>query len=157
MARTHQYAVEVTWTGNTGTGTSGYRDFSRDHEVSAPGKPTLPGSSDPAFRGDPARYNPEELLVGALAQCHLLWFLHLAASAGVVVTSYTDHPEGTMAEQADGGGEFTEVVLRPTVTVTEPGMVAAVPELHERAHRMCFIARSVNFPVRHEPSTSAAG
>lgn len=157
MARTHHYAVELTWTGNTGTGTSGYRDFSRDHELAAPGKPTLPGSSDPAFRGDPSRYNPEELLVGALAQCHMLWFLHLAASAGVVVTGYTDRPEGTMAEGADGGGEFTEVVLRPAVTVTEPGMVDAAAGLHERANELCFIARSVNFPVRHEPSTHAVG
>jgi organic hydroperoxide reductase OsmC/OhrA len=156
MARTHRYTVEVTWTGNTGTGTSGYRDFSRDHEVRGGGKPVLPGSSDPAFRGDPARYNPEELLVAALSQCHLLWFLHLAAVEGVVVTGYTDHPEGTMAENADGAGEFTEVVLRPSVTVTEPRMVDAVPSLHERAHRMCFIARSVNFPVRHEPSAVAA-
>jgi organic hydroperoxide reductase OsmC/OhrA len=153
MARTHHYTVELTWTGNTGTGTSGYRDFSRDHELAAPGKPTLPGSSDPAFRGDPSRYNPEELLVGALAQCHMLWFLHLAASAGVVVTGYTDRPEGTMAEGADGGGEFTEVVLRPAVTVAEPGMVDAAAGLHERANELCFIARSVNFPVEHEATT----
>jgi organic hydroperoxide reductase OsmC/OhrA len=156
MARAHRYTVEVTWTGNTGTGTSGYRDFSRDLEVRGDGKPVLPGSSDPTFRGDPGRYNPEELLVAALSQCHLLWFLHLAATAGVVVTGYTDHPEGTMTENADGAGEFTEVVLRPAVTVAEAGMVDAVPGLHERAHQMCFIARSVNFPVHHQPSTSAA-
>src|SRR5882757_2452263 len=145
MARAHRYTVEVTWPGNTGTGTSGYRDFSRDHEVRGDGKPVLPGSSDPAFRGDPGRYNPEELLVAALSQCHLLWFLHLAATAGVVVTGYTDRPEGTMTENADGAGEFTEVVLRPAVTVAEAGMVDAVAGLHERAHQMCFIARSVNF------------
>ncbi|HEX4250935.1 MAG TPA: OsmC family protein [Pseudonocardia sp.] len=156
MGRTHRYTVEVTWTGNTGTGTSGYRDFSRDHEVTAPGKPTLPGSSDPAFRGDPSRYNPEELLVAALSQCHMLWFLHLAATSGVVVTEYTDHPEGTMAEGPEGGGEFTEVVLRPAVTVARPEMVDAVAGVHERAHQQCFIARSVNFPVHHEPSTHAA-
>ena len=156
MARTHRYTVEVTWTGNTGTGTSGYRDFSRDHEVAAPGRPTLPGSSDPAFRGDPSRYNPEELLVAALSQCHMLWLLHLAATAGVIVTAYTDHPEGTMAEGADGGGEFTGVVLRPAVTVARADMVDAVAGLHERANELCFIARSVNFPVHHEPSTVAA-
>ena len=156
MARTHRYTVEVTWTGNTGTGTSGHRDFSRDHEIAAPGKPTLPGSSDPAFRGDPGRYNPEELLVTALSQCHMLWFLHLAATAGVIVTAYTDHPEGTMAEGADGGGEFTEVVLRPAVTVSRADMVDVAAGLHERANELCFIARSVNFPVHHEPSTHAA-
>lgn len=153
MSRTHHYTVGVDWTGNLGTGTSGYREFSRDHEVSAPGKPTLPGSSDPAFRGDPSRYNPEELLVASLAQCHMLWLLHLASGAGVVVTGYTDRPEGTMTEHPDGSGEFVEVVLRPEVTVAEPGMVEPVEELHERAHKLCFIARSVNFPVRHEPTT----
>lgn len=154
MSRTHRYTLRVDWTGNLGTGTSGYREFSRDHEVSAAGKPVLPGSSDPAFRGDPSRYNPEELLVAALAQCHMLWFLHLAASAGVVVTGYTDRPEGTMVEHPDGAGEFTEVLLRPEVTVAEPAMVAAIERLHERAHELCFIARSVSFPVRHEPRTT---
>ncbi|HTF46891.1 MAG TPA: OsmC family protein [Pseudonocardia sp.] len=156
MARTHRYTVDVSWTGNLGTGTSGYREFSRDHEVSGPGKPVLPGSSDPAFRGDPSRYNPEELLVAALSQCHMLWFLHLASANGVVVTGYTDHPEGTMAEGRGGGGEFTEVLLRPEVTVAEPGMLAGAEGLHEQAHTLCFIARSVNFPVHHQPSTTAA-
>lgn len=153
MARTHGYAVRVTWTGNKGTGTSGYRDFARDHEVSVTGKPVLLGSSDPAFRGDPSRYNPEELLVAALSECHMLWFLHLAATSGVVVTEYVDRAAGTMAENPDGSGQFTEVVLRPEVTVAEPAMVEATDALHERAHQLCFIARSVNFTVRHEPST----
>jgi len=156
MARTHRYTVDVTWTGNLGTGTSGYREFSRDHEVTGPGKPVLPGSSDPAFRGDPSRYNPEELLVAALSQCHMLWFLHLASANGVLVTGYTDHPEGTMAEGRGGGGEFTDVLLRPEVTVATPGMLAGAEGLHEQAHALCFIARSVNFPVHHEPSTAAA-
>jgi len=155
MARTHRYTVDVTWTGNLGTGTSGYREFSRDHEVSGPGKPVLPGSSDPAFRGDPSRYNPEELLVAALSQCHMLWFLHLASANGVLVTGYIDHPEGTMAEGRGGGGEFTDVLLRPEVTVAAPGMLAGAEGLHEQAHALCFIARSVNFPVRHQPSTTA--
>jgi organic hydroperoxide reductase OsmC/OhrA len=153
MGRTHHYTATVTWTGNKGTGTSGYRDFSRDHEVSGDGKPVLLASSDPAFRGDPSRYNPEELLVAALSECHMLWFLHLAATSGVVVTEYVDRAAGTMAENADGSGQFTEVVLRPEVTVSAPGMVAATDALHERAHQMCFIARSVNFPVRHEATT----
>ncbi|MBO0849481.1 MAG: OsmC family protein [Pseudonocardia sp.] len=156
MARTHGYAVQVTWTGNKGTGTSGYRDFGRDHEVSVDGKPVLLGSSDPAFRGDPDRYNPEELLVAALSECHMLWFLHLAATSGVVVTEYVDRAAGTMAENTDGSGQFSEVVLRPEVTVAEPAMVEATDGLHERAHQLCFIARSVNFTVRHEPTTRPA-
>ncbi|PRX44783.1 organic hydroperoxide reductase OsmC/OhrA [Prauserella shujinwangii] len=155
--REHGYAVTVTWTGNTGTGTSGYAAFSRDHDVSAPGKPVLAGSSDPAFRGDPARWNPEELLVASLSECHMLWYLALCAQAGVVVTDYVDEAGGTMVEQPGGAGQFTEVVLRPRVTVAEEAMLAKAEELHGPAHEKCFIARSVNFPVRHEPRISVAG
>ncbi|MFC0540002.1 OsmC family protein [Kutzneria chonburiensis] len=137
--RTHGYEVEVSWHGAT----TGYRDYSRAHEVAVEGKPVLPGSADPAFRGDRDRYNPEELLVASLSQCHMLWFLHLAAEAGIVVTDYRDRATGTMAE--DGGGRFTDVTLRPEVTVHSGHDQLA--ELHERAHHLCFIANSVNFPV----------
>ncbi len=155
MARTHTYELTVTWTGDRGTGTSGYRAYSRAHEVTAAGRPPLPGSSDPTFRGDPDRWNPEQLLVAALAQCHLLWYLHLCAEAGVVVTGYTDTPTGLMAEDDDGGGRFTEVTLRPRVTVAAADSVGRAVELHGTAHRMCFIANSVTFPVHHEPVVSA--
>ena len=144
----------MTWTGNTGAGTREYRGYERAHEYSVPGKPVIPGSSDPAFRGDRTRYNPEELLVMSLSSCHMLWFLHLAAEAGVVVTAYEDEASGTMIETADTGGHFTEVVLRPRVTFasgTDPSRAAA---LHDRAHHLCFIANSVNFPVRCEPINS---
>jgi organic hydroperoxide reductase OsmC/OhrA len=150
MSRTHEYTAEIRWTGNRGTGTSGYRDYDRAHDVSAADKPTIAGSSDPSFRGDPARWNPEELLVVSLAQCHMLWFLHLAAVAKVVVTGYVDRPEGTMLEQDDGAGQFTRVVLKPEVTVADPTMRDRSHELHERAHAKCYVARSVNFPVLHE-------
>lgn len=156
MPGTHQYELSLRWTGNRGSGTSGYRDYDRTHEVHAPGKPVIAGSSDPAFRGEPDRWNPEELLVAALSQCHLLWYLHLAAVAGVVVTDYTDTPTGTMAEDSDGGGRFTEVVLRPVVTVAEASMCDRAAALHADAHAKCFIARSVNFPVRHEATASGA-
>ncbi|MGZ3147617.1 OsmC family protein [Lentzea chajnantorensis] len=149
---THRYEVEVVWTGNTGSGTAGYKAYERAHEVRAPGKETIPGSSDPAFRGDPARYNPEELLLASLSQCHMLWFLHLASLNGVVVTDYRDQAGGTMAEHPDGSGRFTEVLLKPVVTVADPEMRATAQALHEKAHSMCFIAASVNFPVRHEPT-----
>lgn len=149
--REHTYRVEVVWTGNTGTGTANYHVYDRAHEVRVAGKPTIAGSSDPAFRGDPSRYNPEELLVAALSQCHLLWYLHLAATNDVVVTSYSDSPVGTMRENSDGSGEFTEVVLRPTVTISDSATEDLARSLHARAHEMCFIARSMNFPVRHEP------
>ncbi len=152
MSRTHEYTAEVRWTGNRGTGTSGYRDYDRAHDVSAEGKPAIAGSSDPAFRGDRARWNPEELLVASLAQCHMLWFLHLAAVSGVVVTEYVDRPEGTMLEQDDGAGQFTRVVLRPQVSVADESMRERVHELHDQARAKCYVARSVNFPVLHEPT-----
>jgi organic hydroperoxide reductase OsmC/OhrA len=157
MAVTHRYEVTVRWTGNTGSGTSDYRSYRRDHEVLGDGKPALLGSSDPAFRGDAARWNPEELLVVALAQCHMLWYLHLCATGGVVVTDYTDSPAGTMEMDATGGGgQFTEVILRPAVTVTDPSMTSKARALHDEIGALCFIARSVSFPVRHQPTVRAA-
>ncbi len=156
MPRIHRYDVSVAWTGNRGTGTSGYRVYGRDHDVTADGRQPIAASSDPAFRGDPARWNPELELVAALSQCHMLWYLHLCALAGVVVTSYTDHADGTMTEEDDGGGRFTEVVLRPRVIIASPEMAEAAASLHKQAHAKCFIANSVNFPVRHEPAITAA-
>lgn len=157
VRRTHRYDVTTTWTGNRGTGTSGYRDYGRDHEVAADGRPAIEGSSDPAFRGDKTRWNPELELLAALSQCHMLSYLHVCATNGVVVTAYEDAPYGTMAETEDGGGHFTEVVLRPTVTVADAAMAEQAQELHHNASEKCFIASSVNFPVHHEPSVTVAG
>lgn len=157
VRRTHRYDVTTTWTGNRGTGTSGYRDYGRDHEVAADGRSAIEGSSDPAFRGDKTRWNPELELLAALSQCHMLSYLHVCATAGVVVTAYEDAPYGTMAETEDGGGHFTEVVLRPTVTVADAAMAEQAQQLHHNASEKCFIASSVNFPVHHEPSVTVAG
>jgi organic hydroperoxide reductase OsmC/OhrA len=157
VPRTHTYDVWVSWTGNRGTGTSGYRAYDRDHDVSAHGRPTIAGSSDPAFRGDARRWNPELELTAALSQCHMLWYLHLCATAGVTVTDYTDDAHAIMAETDDGGGHFTEVVLRPRVTVAAQEMIETAASLHQDASARCFIANSVNFPVRHEPVIVAAG
>ncbi len=153
MNTTHSYEVALQWTGNTGSGTSSYRAYGREHEVSAVGKPAIAGSSDPAFRGDSERWNPEELLVAALSQCHMLSYLHLTASAGIIVTAYTDAPLGTMNENPDGSGEFSRVLLRPTVTVADAAMRERAEALHDDAEKLCFIARSVNFPVHHQPVT----
>jgi len=147
----HRYEIRLDWTGNRGTGTSGYRDYDRRHEVRAAGKPMIAGSADRTFRGEADHWNPEELLVAALAQCHMLSFLHVAADSGVVVTGYIDEAVGTMRLNPDGSGQFTEVVLRPRVQVAAAEQVEPAQRLHERAHALCFIARSVNFPVRHEP------
>jgi organic hydroperoxide reductase OsmC/OhrA len=148
--KTHQYRVDVVWTGNTGQGTANYRSYERSHDISVAGKPTIPGSSDPAFRGDPTRYNPEEMLVASISTCHMLWYLHLCTTKGIVVTHYADHPVGTMAEAADGSGHFVEVVLKPEITL-DRGDRAVAEQLHEEAHHCCFIANSVNFPIRCEP------
>ncbi|ROO86767.1 organic hydroperoxide reductase OsmC/OhrA [Actinocorallia herbida] len=153
MTQTHAYDVTVEWTGDLGTGTDGYRSFSRDHELLGEGKTAIAASSDPAFRGDPARWNPEELLVASVAQCHMLWYLHLCATGGVVVTGYEDHAHGVMTmDEAGGGGQITEVVLHPEVTVTDASMVEKATALHGEIHAVCFIARSVNFPITHRPT-----
>lgn len=153
--RAHRYQVEVEWRGDRGTGTARYDGYGREHELRAAGKAPIPGSSDPAFRGDPARWNPEELLVGAVSACHKLWYLHLCAVGGVVVTAYLDRAEGTMQDDGDAGGRFTEIVLRPQVTISagDPGKALA---LHERAHALCFVANSLACPVRIEPSVTTA-
>ena len=149
--RDHAYTVTVIWRGNTGAGTSGYRAYGRAHDVSAAGKPVIPGSSDPAFRGDPARYNPEEMLVASISSCHMLWYLHLCSANGIVVQAYEDIAEGLMVEPPDGGGAFSEVVLQPEVTLAPGTDLARALALHADAHARCFIANSVNFPIRHEP------
>lgn len=149
MAHEHRYSVDVVWTGNRGDGTRTYQGYGRDHEIRVAGRPVIAGSSDAAFRGDAGKHNPEDMLVASLSSCHMLWYLHLAADAGVVVTHYTDHAEGTLIVDAQGG-RFSEVVLRPEVTIAA-GDSAKAAALHDDAHHACFIANSVNFPVRCEP------
>jgi organic hydroperoxide reductase OsmC/OhrA len=148
MRQQHQYCVKIAWTGNVGNGTRDYRSYKRDHEIRVPGKISIPGSSDPEFLGDSARYNPEELLLASLSACHMLWYLHLCADAGIIVESYADEAEGVMETSADGGGRFVRVKLRPNVIIDGP--VDKAEALHRRAHELCFIANSVNFPVDHE-------
>jgi organic hydroperoxide reductase OsmC/OhrA len=151
MSRVHVYRARVEWAGDRGAGTASYRAYGRDHRILVEGKAPILGSSDPAFRGDASRHNPEEMLVAALSACHMLWYLHLCADAGVVVTEYVDAAEGEMVEEADGGGRFTRVVLRPEVALTPSSDRAQALALHAAAHAKCFIARSVNFLVMHEP------
>jgi organic hydroperoxide reductase OsmC/OhrA len=150
----HRYALTVRWTGNLGAGTAAYRGYSRDHDVEIPGLPVLRGSADPAFHGDRNRYNPEQLLLAALSQCHMLSFLHVAVKHGVVVTAYEDHASGLMRTNRDGSGQFESVTLKPRVTVADPAAAELLEELHTEANKLCFIARSVNFPVLHEPSAA---
>ena len=151
MSQEHSFRISTTWTGNDGKGTADYRSYRRDHVTTGAAKSApIAGSSDPAFRGDGSRYNPEELLVASLSACHMLWMLHLCADAGIVITDYQDDAEGTMVLASDGGGQFSRVVLRPRMTITDSARIGEAEALHARAHRLCFIARSVNFPVEHQ-------
>lgn len=149
--KSHTDAVTTTWTGNRGTGVSAYRTCDRAHEIAAPGEPVLPASSDPAFRGDPARHNPEDLLVASLSSCHMLWYSHLRATNGLAVLECRDTAEGVKIERPDGGGAFRGVVLRPEITLVPGADPERARALHADAHARCSIATSVDFPVRHEP------
>ncbi len=154
--REHNYQVSLEWTGNTGSGTSGYGAYERAHRLAAAGKAPIQASSDPHFRGDAGRWNPEELLLASLSSCHQLWYLHLCAVNKVRVLEYRDHATGLMAEHADGSGEFTRVILRPEVVIAPDSDGGTALRLHHDAGRMCFVARSMNFPVDHEPTVRIA-
>lgn len=158
--RTHRYQMTNRWTGNLGTGTSDYRAYSRAHELSSAGKSaSIPGAADPLFRGDASRYNPEELLLGALSACHMLWVLHWCADAGIVVTDYVDDARAEVAERGDGAGEFTRAALEPRIAITDPARAGDVLAINARVHEVCAIARSVNFSVECNPvvTVTAAG
>ena len=155
--RNHHYTIRTEWTGNRGSGTLDYRAYSRNHDISAPGKAApIPGSSDPAFRGEAARYNPEELFVASLSACHMLWYLHLAAVAGITVLEYADAASGTMHEDTDGAGRFTRVLLEPEVTIARADQIERADQLHREAGRKCFIANSVRCDIEYRPRTRAA-
>ena len=148
MPKEHFYKTQIKWTGNLGTGTSEYTAYSRNHEVSAVGgKEKILASADPIYRGEASRYNPEELVVAAIAGCHMLWYLHLCADAGIVVVDYADEASGTLTETNDGNGKFSEVTINPQVTISRESNAKIAIELHAKAHEFCFVANSMNFPV----------
>ncbi len=151
MTEQTRFTAHIRWTGNRGAGTAHYRAYDRTWRIAVPGKPVIDCSNDPALGGDPARMNPEDLLLSALAGCHMLWYLHLAADAGIRVTAYADTPEGTGETAPDGSGRFTAALLRPCATVPAGTDLHRAAALHGEVHRFCFIARSVAFPVRVAP------
>jgi organic hydroperoxide reductase OsmC/OhrA len=155
MNKQHQYNVSILWTGNTGSGTSSYKSYERSHTITAIEKKDIFASSDPSFRGDKTKYNPEELLVASIVSCHMLWYLHLCAEAGVIVTNYTDNAVGIMQETANGSGYFSQVTLYPEVTVKDASMIEKANSLHAKANEYCFVANSVKFPVHHNPVCKA--
>ena len=152
MSGQHNYKLTVKWTGNNGKGTSSYREFERSHSILVENKVEILGSSDPAFRGDKTKHNPEDLLIASVSSCHMLWYLHLCALSGVIVTDYIDNATGIMIETSNGGGKFTEITLHPTVTITNSSMIEKANELHKKANQLCFVANSLNFPVHHKPT-----
>jgi organic hydroperoxide reductase OsmC/OhrA len=144
---THDFVARVEWTGNRGEGTQRYRGYDRTWDIATPGKPVTHCSNDPRLGGDPALPNPEDLLLASLAGCHMLWYLHLASSAGVVVTGYSDDPLGVGESAPDGTGRFVKAVLRPRIALAAGSDLAVADAIHQRIHAHCFIARSVAFPV----------
>jgi organic hydroperoxide reductase OsmC/OhrA len=151
MSKIHTFSISLSWKDQNGLGTTDYNAYSRNHTISSTGKVAIPGSSDPVFRGDGSKYNPEELMIAAASGCHMLWYLHLCADSGVVVTDYKDAASGNLIMESDGSGHFEEIMLNPVVEVTQGSMVEKAMELHDKAHQMCFIANSCNFPIKHTP------
>ena len=152
MAKEHQYKTNLVWTGNKGSGTMDYRSYDRDFVVSIEHKQQILGSSDSAFMGDKTKYNPEDLLLSSISSCHMLWYLHLCSKNDIVVLEYKDNAVGIMIESADGSGHFKEVLLQPEVLISKKDQIDLANALHEEASKMCFIANSLNFPIKHLPS-----
>ena len=152
MAKLHDFASSIVWTGNRGEGTRAYKGYDRTWDIALPGKDIIHCSNDPILGGDPAKMNPEDLLISALSACHMLWYLHLASNAGIVVTDYRDDPIGHGETLLNGAGRFIAAVLHPKISVQEGADLEFAGELHHKVHDFCFISRSVNFPVSYEPT-----
>lgn len=151
----HNYSIKIEWTGNEGLGTLNYKAYNRNHTIISEGKYAhIDGSSDPAFMGDKSKYNPEDLFLSSLSACHMLWYLHLCSTYKIIVVEYYDIAQGVMKEDNNGSGKFTEVTLNPIVKITDPSMINKANELHKEANKMCFIANSCNFPIKHNPKTT---
>ena len=150
MTRKHDFTSHIVWTGNRGQGTSGYRDYDRTWEIRSPGKPVIACSNDPMLGGDPARPNPEDLLLSALSACHMLWYLHLASNAGIVVVHYEDSPIGYGETALNGAGRFLAATLRPLIKVRRGADLTKADALHHEVSKYCFIARSTNFPITYD-------
>lgn len=152
MERTHRYSSTIIWTGNRGTGTDNYKNYERSHRILVKNKQEISASSDPSFRGDNTKHNPEELFLSSLSSCHMLWYLHLCSEAGIIVLEYSDNCTGIMTESLNGAGKFSEVTLNPVVTVKNKAMIEKAIALHKKANELCFLANSVNFRIIHKPT-----
>jgi organic hydroperoxide reductase OsmC/OhrA len=151
VSKQHAYTSSIVWTGDRGEGTKSYRGYDRTWEIRTPGKPVIACSNDPLLGGDPGLPNPEDLLLSTLSACHMLWYLHLASAAGIVVMTYRDEPEGIGETSPNGAGRFLRATLRPTISVKAGADLARAEAIHHEVHQFCFIARSVSFPIAYEP------
>ncbi len=151
MAKKHEFPSRIVWTGNRGTGTSAYKAYDRTWDMTVQDKTVLHCSNDPLLGGDPSKYNPEDMLIASVASCHMLWYLHLCSVAGVTVLAYEDNPIGVGESEPDGTGRFLEAILKPKITITADSDAEKAVSIHDEIHNYCFIARSINFPVRYEP------
>jgi organic hydroperoxide reductase OsmC/OhrA len=150
MPKTHDFTAQIVWTGDRGEGTKHYRGYDRTWRIATPGKAPIECSNDPMLGGDPSKPNPEDLLIASLSACHMLWYLHLASNAGIVVKGYEDTPLGVGETGSRGEGRFVRAVLRPRIRVVRGADLVRADSIHHDVHNFCFIARSVNFPVSYE-------
>lgn len=152
--KNHKYEIKVEWTGNEGKGTLNYKSYNRNHTILGNDKYNeILASSDPSFLGDKSRYNPEDLFLSSLSACHMLWYLHLCSVHKIIVTNYIDNAIGIMEETKNGSGKFKEVILNPSVTIKNKGLIDKANQLHSEANKMCFIANSCNFKIQHNSKT----
>jgi len=156
MAKQHPYTARVEWTGNRGDGTRLYRGYDRTWNIATPGKPAIHCSNDPLLGGDPTLPNPEDLLLASLSACHMLWYLHLASAAGIIVESYRDDPVGLGETSPNGAGRFVGATLKPQIVVRAGADLKEADAIHHRIHEYCFIARSVNFPIDYQATYAVA-
>lgn len=155
MSKNHLFFSSIVWTGNLGSGTDTYTTYSRSHTVSSVSKESIHCSSDPMFRGDASKYNPEELFLSSISSCHMLWYLHLCADAKIVVVEYKDDCEGILKLDEHSLGKFEHITLRPTIIISEVAKIEKAKELHQLAHKFCFIAQSLNVHVSIEPTITS--
>ncbi len=156
MSKTHDYAARLRWDGNLGDGTRTYTGYGRDYVVTIAGKQDLRNSADPMFRGSADLHNPEDLFIASISGCHMLTYLALCAKHKINVVAYEDSISGILELTPDGGGKFQQVMLRPTVTITDAAKQDQASKLHNDANRLCFIAQSCSAPVHHEPTIRIA-
>ena len=125
--------------------------LTKSHTITINDKPVLNVSAAKAFKGDPALYNPEDLLLSSVVSCHMMSYLYVCKQNDIEVVSYTDKAEATLEVLADGSGRFTVIKLNPKVRITNKDKIVEAQSLHKKANQLCFIANSCNFPILHFP------